>query len=230
MYLPAAVLAGPTGYRIAASSNYSRGDHWKIKRDFTFFVILDAIRIESKKFFRDDDLMHSSSNVKLLIGKQENQKRYSWDAVSGTGKMNTKEYSALPCDRPKAESTAPFSQTGKMKKIVGYECEVVQRDIKGMHEAACVSRTFENELRSIVATLKDGWNSGAFFEAPGFGLALEFESTTTGDQTIGKPETKYGFVVSEIRKETLERSLFRLPKGYKVKQNLPNDHVDIGTP
>ncbi|HLG21034.1 MAG TPA: hypothetical protein VI895_14630, partial [Bdellovibrionota bacterium] len=116
------------------------------------------------------------------------------------------------------------------KNIANYECSIFQRIVKNDQETACVSERFERELRPVLKMLKYGRSSEVLFHVPKLGLVLEYQSIVSNDINTGQQESRYSFALSEVQKETFEKSLFQIPKGYKVKTETPNDSVILGAP
>lgn len=205
-------FAKEKGARIVYSSAMQTNGQ-SVKMQTTYLIQGGAVRFESKMLNAPDPAMTES----MTMIANPKSKKYILLLDS------QKTYMELPppSEKQVAKSTGkevPFKPTGKMKKFVGYDCEVFARTLDGRSEEVCASKA----LKDVFDELEKG------VPQPGGGSGLPEGLNGLPMEYIVKPVEKSAskfpnmeMRVTEFKREKIAKSKFEVPKGYE-KQLMPS--------
>lgn len=130
-----------------------------------------------------------------------------------------------------AGAEAPFKDTGRTKKIAGYSCKVVAREVKDpdlgdRKEEACTSAKLIGELKVLETALPRSESSQGNMPKGLDGFPLEYR-VLRKDPGESKDQVAMSMKVAEVKREKLKPSLFEVPADYK-KQTFPSSEPAAG--
>lgn len=206
------LLWGPTsslaaqGVKIVYQVEGMWGGEWR-DVEARYFLQNHAVRIEV-------DVPWSPTRSSILLRPKGQKKSYVLDP-------NQKIFIELPAYSTSTDpATTPtkdaFKETGSKKKIAGFKCDLLRREIDKSHDEMCVSRKLisENQYAELVAA--DQERRTPFLPTDTKILPLEVTKRKEKTDSFSKPS--YIFRMLSFQRKALPTSYFTVPKNYKRQE------------
>lgn len=198
--LATAVWAKPTGYRIVYDVSMTKGTQTR-KMESKYYLQGDSVRFETA-----DPAQPTQGGMVMIRGPQtkgfvlvvESQKSYL-----ELPSPDANEVKALRASR------IPFKATGRRKKIAGYTCEVFERTIANGTEETCAAKELNDVYTQFEKAVGTGVQEDDLLPGGLNGFPVEYIVKAV------KTQPRVEMQMKELKRETLDASLFLFPKEYK---------------